>query len=72
MVLKALRQKANLTAEKVADLVGLRQSNVTAYEKRFENRSITLKSLIRLASACGYKVQVVFVKDTEEVRVDVQ
>jgi len=61
----ALRQKAGLTQEQLAELLNTRKSNISRLESVNSNISPKLSTLTDYAAAVGYRLQIEFVPDNE-------
>jgi transcriptional regulator with XRE-family HTH domain len=61
----ALRQKAGLTQEQMAEILQTNKSNISRLESVSSNISPKLSTLTDYAAAVGYKLKIVFVPDNE-------
>lgn len=61
----ALRQKAGLSQEQIADILQTKKSNISRLESVNSSISPKLSTLTDYAAAMGYKLKIDFVPDNE-------
>jgi DNA-binding XRE family transcriptional regulator len=56
-MMRQVREKQGFSQNEVAKTLGLDRKSVTAAENAFSRDTITLKTLVRMLAACGYRLE---------------
>lgn len=69
-ILKAMRSRAGLTQQRLAEVIGVSASFVAAVESEADERTASSKVLVRWADACGFNIGMVFTPKNENPTLD--